>query len=108
MKKLRPLGPWVVLTPDEPPRRTAEGLYLPDGNADERFGQATGVVNAVGPGIEKYVKGKGIIHEHSGLEVGERVMFRGFLQDANKIGGFDLDDNQFLLHQQDVLGVLED
>jgi co-chaperonin GroES (HSP10) len=105
----RLLGPWVVVTPDEPLRQTASGIYLPEGNADERFGYATGVVNAVGPGEEKYVKNKGIIHKHSGLKVGDKIMFRGFLQDANRLNGiYDLNDKQCVLHQQDALGVIED
>jgi len=63
----------------------------------------------VGPGVAKFVKGKGIIHDHSGLEIGDRVMFRGFLQDANQLQGvYDVSDKQCMLHQQDVLGVMEE
>lgn len=102
------LGPWVLVTPDPPPEESKGGIYLPQGNVEERFGYATAVVGAVGPGIEKYVKGKGMVHEHSGLVPGDRVFFRGFLKDANTVDPFEVDDDQCLLHQQDCLGIVED
>ena len=50
VEKLKPIGPWVLVKVDPPERKTEGGLYLQEGNLEERKGSATGTVLAAGAG----------------------------------------------------------
>jgi co-chaperonin GroES (HSP10) len=106
-RKVKALGPWIVVEPIPPPETTEGGIYKPQGNAEDRLGYCQGIVKSVGPGKPKYVKGKGIVHEHSGLKEGDRAFFRGFIREANKTNPMELSDETCLIHQDDILGVFE-
>ena len=102
-RKVRPAGPWVLVNPIKHSGKDASGLlFLPEGSTEERLGYATAVVEAAGPGKSKFVKGKGLVFDHSGLEPGDVVYFRGFIKDANQVEPQDLGDGRCLLHQDDL------
>lgn len=89
---------------DPPVRKTKGGLYLPAGNLQERLGQQTATVLAVGSGkLDK--KGKKRIPP--GVKKGDRIYMRGFLSEIHKTGGM-LDKEHCLIHIDDVLGIVED
>ena len=101
--KIRARGPWVLLKVDPPKEKTESGLlYVPQGSMTERLGDATGVVLSVGEGK----LGKKGRREHSGLKVGDRIIFRGFLKEANPIA--QLDKDHCMIHQDDVKLVIEE
>lgn len=105
ISKLRPKGPWIIVKVD-PPEEKRGSLYLPQGNAEERFGNSTGTVLAVGDGTptpEKVFRKTGRKYDPIDLKPGARIMFRGFLQEANRPGGI-LDREHCLLHVNDIIG----
>ena len=104
-REIQAQGPWVLIDPIAPAKKTEGGLYRPEGNMEDRLGYSQGIVLSVGKGKVKDTK-NGRFHEHSGLEVGDRVLFRGHLKDANR--PMPLDDHRCLLHQDDLLGKFED
>jgi co-chaperonin GroES (HSP10) len=107
MTSLKPLGPWVLVHVDPFTEKTKAGVYLPDGNAEERMGYRTAKVLAVGPGYynegRKAEKAK---YEPLDLEVGDRVAFRGFLHDVNKNHQALENPNHSLIHANDIVGVI--
>jgi len=105
-KTVTPLGPWIVVQPLKHSERTPGGLYKPQGNMEERLGYDQGIVEAVGPGKPGYSKRTGAFHEHSGLAPGDRVLFRGFIKEFNKLSPYNLADGRCVLHQDDILGVI--
>jgi co-chaperonin GroES (HSP10) len=100
--KLKPIGPWIHVKVDPPERVTKGGIYLPEGNLEERKGMATGTVLAVGSG-KPLDKGRAEMP----VGPGDRILFRGFLQEAKRPGGIE-DKERCLLHVDDILGVLEE
>jgi co-chaperonin GroES (HSP10) len=98
---VRPIGPWNLIKPDPVVSRTKSGLYLPEGNLEERLGHNTGVVVAVGQG-DRGPKGNWI---PSGIKVGDRVYFRGYLQELNLPGGVGTAD--CLIHTRDIVGTVD-
>jgi len=107
MSTLRPMGPWVLVRVEPFAEKTESGLYRPDGNAEDRVGYRTAKVLSVGPGFfnegRKAEKAK---YLPLGLEVGDRVAFRGFLHDVNKNHqGLD-DPDKSLIHANDIVGVI--
>ncbi len=110
VSKLRPHGPWILVKMDPPPEKSLGGLYLPQGNLDERLGNATGVVLSLGQGSllsEKARKRTGRKYDPIDLDPGMRIAFRGYIQEANQVGGL-LDREHSLIHVDDVIGeVLE-
>lgn len=100
--KVRPIGPWVLLKVDQPPEKSAGGIFLPKGNLPERLGHATATVLRVGSG--QWKKGKRI---PCGLDPGDRVMLRGYLKDLINPGGL-LDRDHCLIHCQDIVLCVED
>lgn len=109
VSKLRPKGPWVVVKVDPPPEMEGS-LYLPQGNLAERMGNATGTVLKVGEGFyttDKVRNKTGRKYEPIDLKEGDRIMFRGFLQEANQVGGV-LDREHCLLNAADIIGVIEE
>jgi len=97
---IRAIGPWVLIKVKPSATRTKSGLYLPEGNLDERLGHSSGTVLSVGQGkVGK--KGRVPI----GVEVGQEVLFRGFLKEANRPSYGEPD--VCLIHQDDIIGVLD-
>jgi co-chaperonin GroES (HSP10) len=90
----------------EPPKETYKGIiYLPKGNAVERIGHASGKVQGVSKGyyeMDKKGKRRFVLHE---VKTGDRVVFRGHLKDHNT---YALPKDHFLIHVNDLIGVLED
>ena len=97
VENLKPIGPWIHIKVDPPVRETASGLYLPEGNLEERKGMATGTVLAAGSG-KPLEKGRAEMP----VKRGDRVLFRGFLQEAKRPGGIE-DKDHCLLHVDDIL-----
>lgn len=108
MTHIRPTGPWVLVEVEPFTEKTKGGIYLADGNAEERMGHRVGKVLAAGPGrFNEGKKAQKAKYEPLDVEVGDRVMFRGFLHDVNK-NHQGLDDiNHSLIHADDLIGVLE-
>lgn len=100
--KLKPVGPWVLVKVDPPARTTESGLYLPEGNLAERTGMSTGTVVAVGSG-----KPTAYGREPMPVKEGEKVLFRGYLQEAKRPGGIE-DKEHSLIHIDDLVGVIEE
>jgi len=105
--KIKPYGPWVLVKVEETMKVTDSGIYLPDGNLLERLGHSIGTVLAVGQGhLNKSPKAK-TKYTPTGVKVGDRVIFRGHLQEANRPGGV-MDRDHSLIHSQDLIGILEE
>jgi co-chaperonin GroES (HSP10) len=105
ISKIRPKGPWILVKVD-PPVEKMGSLYVPQGNAEERFGKTTGTIIAVGDGkrtSDKVYSKTGRKYDSIDLQPGAKIMFRGFLQEANRPGGL-LDREHCLLHVDDVIG----
>ena len=103
--KLKPKGPWVLVKVD-PPEEKRGSLFIPQGNLEQRMGSATGTVLAVGEGApttDKVFRKTGRKYDALDLTAGARIMFRGFLQEANRPGGL-LDREHCLLHINDIIG----
>lgn len=101
LKKYKALGPWVLVDPISSPTKTEGGIYRPDGNMEDRLGYSEGIVVSVGRGKSRDTK-RGRFFEHAGVEPGDKVLFRGFLKNANK--PMPLNDKRCLIHQDDLLG----
>lgn len=102
----RTRGPWVLVKVDKPSEKSGT-LYLPQGNLEERVGHATATVLRVGdgyPNSEKGIRLTGKKYTPSEVKEGDRILFRGFLQEANRPKQFDRE--HCLLHLDDILGVL--
>ena len=107
ISKLKPYGPWCLIKVDPPKKQSEAGLYLPEGNQLERMGYASGVVLSRGPGFFMTKKKRGLLkYTPIGVEVGEKIVFRGHLQELNRPGGY-LDREHCLIHGQDIIGVLD-
>lgn len=107
MTDIHPIGPWVLVKV-HPPSREWRGLYLPEGNIEERIGHQIGEVLAVGQGYrstDKELRKSGKKYQDHGISKGDTVIFRGFLKDANRPN--QLDRERCLLHAQDILGVVD-
>lgn len=105
--KIRPKGPWVLIKIQPLAKKRGE-IYLPQGNLAERVGHATGIVLRVGDGHlnnDKVIKRTGKKYSPSELKKGDRILFRGYLQEANKVQIFDRE--HCLLHLDDIIGVVE-
>lgn len=106
VKKIRPKGPWVLVKVDKPSEKSGV-LYLPQGNREERVGHATATVLRVGDGHPNNKKGimrTGKKYTPSEIKEGDRVLFRGFLQEANRPHQFDRE--HCLLHLRDIMGIV--
>ena len=103
--KLKPRGPWILVKVD-PPEEKSGSLFLPQGNFEQRVGSATGTVLAIGEGApttDRVFRKTGRRYDPVDLAVGAKIIFRGFLQEANRPGGL-LDKEHCLLHINDVIG----
>jgi co-chaperonin GroES (HSP10) len=108
VSKIKPMGPWILVKMESPPDQTEGGVYLPQGNLMERLGYSVGLVLAAGPG--EFNQGKAAVsakYKPIGVSSGDRVVFRGYLQEANRPGGV-IDREHSLIHVSDVIGVLLD
>ncbi len=106
VSKIRPKGPWVLVKVDKPFEKSGP-LFLPQGNLQERVGHATATVLRVGDGYPNSTKGiriTGMKYLPSELKKGDRILFRGFLQEANRPQQFDRE--HCFLHLGDILGIL--
>ena len=113
--KIKPYGAWVLVKPDPTPRILDSGLYMPDGNLFERIGFSIGTVLAVGPGnFNKSKKAGTPKYCPLDVKVGDRVVFRGYQQNANRPGG--VDDREFSMFmgrpdpggRQDLLAIIRE
>lgn len=98
--KLKAVGPWVLVKVHPRQEKTEGGIYLPQGNYEERVGHAKGTVISTGKG-KRTEKG---VRLSTGVEVGEVILFRGFLSEANQP---DVDMEHSLIHMDDIIGVVE-
>jgi co-chaperonin GroES (HSP10) len=108
--KVKPHGCFVLIKVDPPEEKTKSGLFRPQGNLEDRVGRATGTVVAVGPGIIN--KGKAAVkygkYRPLDVKVGDKVMFRGFLQVLSRPNELTPDDNYCMLSAIDIDGVIEE
>lgn len=105
IKKIKPFGPWILVKVDPPPEKSEGGIYRPQGNAEDRTGQATGTVLRLGKG--NLNQGKRAIksgkYDPIDLKPGMRIAFRGYLQEANRPSGV-IDKEHTLIHVDDIIG----
>jgi len=95
-------GPWILVRP-EPPKKKHGVLYIPDGNLMERLGHIVGHVVSAGKGYWEKVKLKEVF-VHCEVKPGDRVVFRGHLKEANRVGHEGL----CFLHIKDLIGTIEE
>lgn len=104
ISKVKARGPWVLIKPEEPKTMSKGGLYLPEGNLLERLGHAAAAVVSVSSGYWETPKGKTkAVFVPMDIKPGDRVVFRGHLQEAQRLGR----DHCFV-HIKDLVGVLEE
>ena len=99
---IKPFGPWVLVRPDPPETQYKGVIYMPQGNVEERLSMASGVVEAVGQGDfnPKRREPKFIPLD---IEPGQRIVFRGHIQEANRV-----DRESCLIHVKDIVGEVVD
>lgn len=109
--QIKAFGPWVLVKVDPHPEKSGGGIYLPQGNAEERVGYRTGVVLSVGQGhFNEGKNGRPPKTKFSPLDlkIGDRIMFRGHLHDVGKyhqgIEGLE----HSMVHASDIEGVIEE
>ena len=95
--KLQPLGDRVVVEREESEGKTAGGIILPDTAKDK---PARGVVVSVGDGR---LLDDGTRAEFQ-VSVGDRVLFTSYSGEEFKVGDQDL----LLMHESDILAILDD
>lgn len=102
IERIRAHGPWLLVKPEEPRKRTSGGLYVPDGNLYERLGYTVARVISVGRGYFEEVNGKQkfVVPD---VAPGDRAVFRGHLKEANKVGS-----SHCFLHLKDLVGILSE
>jgi len=108
VNKIKPLGPWILVKTDPAPTQSSGGIYLPDGNLQERLGHVKATILRTGPG--KLATGRAAQrrkYEPHDLKPGDRVVFRGFLKESNRPNGI-MDPMHSLIHIDDVLGLLDE
>lgn len=102
MKNIRAHGPWVLVDPEPSPKITM-GLYVPDGNLMERLGHVVGKVISVGKGYYTVLDNKKRVFIPIEVAPGDRVVFRGHLQEHNLVSG----TKHCFMHAQDLMGILD-
>lgn len=102
--KIRAVGPWVLVKVDKPitddgyEKFEGSTLYMPQGGTmEDRVGYSTGLVMSAGSGKPS---DDGIGWVEPGVKAGDRILFRGFLQEANRPAPFDRE--HCFLHMDDV------
>jgi chaperonin GroES len=84
---IKPLGDYVVATPEEAPTKTASGLYLPEKAAEK---PKVAKVAAVGPGVKQ-------------LKMDDRILYKSYSPTEVKVDGADY----LLIKEEDVLATLK-
>jgi co-chaperonin GroES (HSP10) len=103
VSKIRAVGGWTLLKVHPPEEKTKGGLFIPQGNLEERLGHATADVLSIGKG---YFDEKGRL-VRPGFSEGDTIMFRGYMQELQRPGGF-LDREHCFIRIEDIDLVLED
>ncbi len=85
--KLRPMNGRIIVRPDKAPEKVQGGIIIPE-SAQER--PATGIVEAVAPGVE--------------VNVGDHVAYARYVGIEHQIDGVDY----LMLGQEDLVGILEE
>ena len=97
---LTPMPGWALCKTVPHSTTTIAGLYIPtDVDKDVKTEGVAEVVAVTAPRAGP-----------AGVEVGDRIVYRGFLRFANQVGhlmGSDRDCEFFLLNVKDVLAVVE-
>lgn len=104
--KIRASGPWVLVKPEDRKKISDGGLYLPDGNLYDRIGYTVARVVSVSEGYWDSVglpEKKKRVFVRFDIKSGDRVVFRGHLKEANKVG-----KDHCFMHANDLIGVLAD
>jgi len=101
-ERIRANGPWILVKPEPVRKTTKGGLYVPDGNLYERLGHIVAQVISAGKGYHE-VTNKKTKFVRCNVSPGDRVVFRGHLKDANKVG-----NGYCFLHMRDVVGKLDE
>ena len=94
--KFRPLGDRVVVEREESEQRTSGGILLPDTAKDK---PARGTVISVGEGK---LTDDGT-RKPLQVKPGDRVIFTSYAGEQFKVG----DDELLLMHEEDILAVIE-
>jgi co-chaperonin GroES (HSP10) len=102
IERIKPMGPWVLIKPD-PPKDKIGSLYLPQGNMMERTGHGSGYVVSFGEGLPNLKKNPKTKYIPIGVAKGDRVAFRGYLQEHNRVG-----KDHCFIHATDIIGILDD
>jgi len=103
VNKIKATGGWALLKVAASPEKSKGGLFLPAGNLEERLGHATAKVLSVGRGCTDK-KGRLIPPDFS---AGDTIMFRGYMQELQRPGGF-LDREHCFIRIEDIELVKED
>jgi co-chaperonin GroES (HSP10) len=102
--KVKAVGPWVFVKIVRPPLEDGlqkrGAIFVPNGTMEERMGLGKGIALSVGPGEWNEKKKR---YDTHGLADGDRVIYRGFLNEANRTGQFD--DQHCFIHIRDILGI---
>lgn len=101
VERVKALGPWVLVRP-EPKKKEQGGIYLPQGNVLERLGHCVARVLSTGKGYYETKESREVFVP-SVIKEGDRVVMRGHLSEANKVGR-----DCCFIHQRDLLGILAD
>jgi len=102
-RKVRPRDGWLVVLSEPRQVKLASGIFLPNHETGaEKMREGAGTIVRTGPG-EKNTR--------LGLEVGQRVLYRGFLKWANPIETDEKwPDGQplqyFIMSNEDILAVI--
>lgn len=98
--RVKARGPWALVLPEKPKNKSGV-LYLPEGNLLERLGHSVALVVSISEGYYEVVKGKRKF-THNDVSPGDRVVFRGHLKEANRVG----DKGHCFINVSDIVGVL--
>lgn len=98
---IRANGPWILVKLDPPSEKFAGSTlfkpYMFSGTMEDRVGHSVGTVLSAGRGKPSE---DGIGWVEPGVKKGDRILFRGFLQEANRPHPFDRE--HCFLHMDDV------
>jgi co-chaperonin GroES (HSP10) len=125
VEQVKPVGPWVLIRLDRRPG-TKGSIILPDNTGVDNVQERSGRIVAMGEGIsDRDIMGNEKLHKTfpfglkdgkkvvpAGIEVGARVVYRGFLGQVHQGNFFDIADdagNEFtFLHMGSLDLVISD
>ncbi len=96
--KITPLFDRVLIRPNTPEEKTKSGIVLPETSKDK---PGEGVIVAVGAGMPNYEKN---IVQALMVKEGQKVMFSKYAPVEVKVN----EENLLLVHEKDILAILED